>query len=238
MSRLTGTLTLARFSAHRDRRRIAACVLALVFVVFVSASELKGLYPTAADRAKLARTLADNPAVIALRGPARGLDSLGGLISFQLGANGAVAVALMSLLLTGRYTRTEEERGRTELVRASVVGRSAPPTAAVTRVAAIDVVVGAGVTAALLALGQPFAGSLALGAAFTATGIVFAAVAGSPRRSPRAHGRRTASPPRRWAPRTPCARRATSVTARCRGCRRSAGGRRRGHSPASAGGRS
>jgi polyether ionophore transport system permease protein len=177
MSRLTGTLTLARFSARRDRRRIAACVLALIFVVFVSASELKGLYPTAADRAKLARTLADNPAVVALRGPARGLDTLGGLISFQLGANGAVAVALMSLLLTGRYTRTEEERGRTELVRASVVGRSAPPTAAVALVAAIDVVVGAGVTAALLALGQPFAGSLALGASFIATGIVFAAVA-------------------------------------------------------------
>jgi ABC-2 type transport system permease protein len=83
----------------------------------------------------------------------------------------------MSLLLTGRYTRTEEERGRTELVRASVVGRLAPTTAAVALVAAIDVVAGAGVTAALLALGQPFAGSLALGASFTATGIVFAAVA-------------------------------------------------------------
>ena len=52
--------------------------------------------------------------MIALRGPARGLDSLGGLIAFQLGANGAVAVALMSLLLAVRYTRTEEERVQAE----------------------------------------------------------------------------------------------------------------------------
>jgi polyether ionophore transport system permease protein len=177
MSRLAGTGTLVRFDLRRDRRLIAGCVLALVLVVFASSSSLKSLYPTAADRAKVAQTLKDNPAVIALRGPDRGLDSLGGLIAFQLGANGAVAVALLSLLLTGRYTRTEEERGRTELVRAAAVGRNAPPTAAVALVASVDVVIGAGVTAALLALGQPFAGSLALGASFAATGIVFAAVA-------------------------------------------------------------
>jgi ABC-2 type transport system permease protein len=177
VTRLAGTLTLARFSARRDRRLIAGCVLALVGIVFLSSSSLRSLYPTAADRAKLAATLADDPAVIALRGPARGLDSLGGLIAFQIGANGATAVALMSLLLAGRYTRTEEERGRTELVRAAVVGRSAPPTAAVAVVAAVDVVIGAGVASALVTLGDPLAGSLALGASFAATGIVFAAVA-------------------------------------------------------------
>jgi ABC-2 type transport system permease protein len=177
VSRLAGTFTLARFAARRDRRLIAGCVIALVLVVFASASSLHGLYPTVADRAKVAATLQDNPAVIALRGPARGLRSLGGLIAFQLGGNGAVAVALMSLLLAGRYTRAEEERGRTELVRAAAVGRSAPPTAAVALVAAVDVVVGVGVTAALVVLGEPLAGSLALGASFTATGIVFAAVA-------------------------------------------------------------
>jgi len=174
---LTGTSALARFAARRDRRLIAGCVVALVLVVLASSSSLKSLYPTAADRAKVAATLQDNPAVIALRGPARGLDTIGGLIAFQLGANGAVAVALLSLLLTGRYTRTEEERGRTELVRAAAVGRYAPPTAAVALVAAVDLVIGLGVAGALLAIGQPLAGSLALGASFAATGVVFAAVA-------------------------------------------------------------
>ena len=50
----------------------------------------------------------------------------------------------MSLLLTGRYTRTEEERGRTELVRAAAVGRDAPVAAAVAVVAGADVLVGIG----------------------------------------------------------------------------------------------
>jgi ABC-2 type transport system permease protein len=177
VSALAGAATLARFSARRDRVRIAVCALALVGVVFVSSSSLSSLYPTAADRAKLAATLEDNPAVIALRGPARGLDTLGGLIAFQIGANGATALALMSLLLAGRYTRTEEERGRTELVRAAVVGRAAPVVAAFAVVAAIDLVVGAGVACALLAVGEPLAGSLALGASFAATGVVFGAVA-------------------------------------------------------------
>jgi ABC-2 type transport system permease protein len=177
VSALAGTGTLARFSARRDRVRIAVCALALVGVVFVSSSSLSSLYPTAADRAKLAATLEDNPAVIALRGPARGLDTLGGLIAFQIGANGATALALMSLLLAGRYTRTEEERGRTELVRAAAVGRAAPPAAAFAVVAAIDLAVGAGVCAALLAVDEPLAGSLALGASFAATGVVFGAVA-------------------------------------------------------------
>ena len=72
MNALAGTLTLARFSARRDRVRIAISVIALVGVVFVSSSSLHTLYPTAADRAKLAQTLADNPAVVALRAPARG----------------------------------------------------------------------------------------------------------------------------------------------------------------------
>jgi polyether ionophore transport system permease protein len=177
MSGLAGTGALARLWLRRDRVRIATCVLAFVLVVLASSSSLKSLYPTLAERAKLARTLADNPAIVALRGPARGLDSLGGLITFQLGANGAVFVALMSLLLTGRYTRTEEERGRTELVRAAAVGRDAPVAAAVAVVAGADVLVGVGVTAILLGLGQPPAGALALGASLTATGLVFAAVA-------------------------------------------------------------
>jgi ABC-2 type transport system permease protein len=174
---LTGTWTLARFAARRDRRIVAACVLGLVGVVFVSSSSLRSLYPTAADRARVAATLNGNAAVIALRGPARGLDTIGGLIAFQLGGNGAVAVALMSLLLAGRHTRGEEERGRTELVRAAAVGRLAPPAAAIVHVGVVDLLAGAGVAGALLVLGQPLAGSLALGASFAAVGLVFAGVA-------------------------------------------------------------
>lgn len=43
---------------------------------------------------------------------------------------GAIVAGLMSMFLVGRHTRVEEEVGRDELVRAGVVGRYAPMTAA------------------------------------------------------------------------------------------------------------
>ena len=47
----------------------------------------------------------------------------------------------MGMFLVGRHTRADEEAGRTELVRATVVGRNAPVTAAL--VVAVGRVVGA-----------------------------------------------------------------------------------------------
>ena len=178
MSRaLAGTATLARLVVRRDRVVVPACVLAVGTIVFGSASSLQGLYPTAAERARLATTIADNPALIAIRGRPRGLESTGGLVAFQIGATGAVVVALMSLLLVGRHTRGEEERGRTELLRAGVAGRYAPIAAAVGVVAAVDAVTGAVVASILVALGLPPAGAVALGASFAAVGLVFAGIA-------------------------------------------------------------
>ena len=107
---LAGTAALTRFNGRRDRRLIGGCAAVLLLVVLSSSSSLRDLYPTVAERAKLAATLGDNPALIALRGPARGLETMGGLIAFQLAANGATAVALMSLLLAGRYTRSSSVR--------------------------------------------------------------------------------------------------------------------------------
>ena len=85
------------------------------------------LYPTAADRAEVAATRRATTRPARLHGPPRGLDTIGGQVAFQVGALGAVVVGLMSLLLVGRHTRTEEDRGRPELVGAAAVG---PPRAA------------------------------------------------------------------------------------------------------------
>ncbi len=116
----------------------------------------------------------DNAAVIALNGPTYGIDTMGGQIVFQIGSFGYVVVALMGMFLVGRHTRADEEAGRTELVRATVVGRNAPVTAAlVVAVGALSVV---GVLITLIMLGQdlPAAGSVAYGAAMAGFGIVFA----------------------------------------------------------------
>lgn len=176
MSALTGTATLVRAMLRRDRVVLPLCVLVAVGFVILTASSFQDLYPTAADRADFAATIRSNSTFTALYGPPRGPDSIGGLTAWRIGSTLATVVALMSLLLVGRHTRGDEERGRTELLCAGAVGRHAPIAAALALVAATDTTIAALVALGLIALGLPAAGSVALGASLGATGLVFAGV--------------------------------------------------------------
>ena len=81
---------------------------------------------------------------------------------FQVGSFGYVVVALMGMFLVGRHTRADEEDGRTELVRATVVGRNAPVTAVLVVAAGAFTVLGALITLIMLSQDLPAAGSVAL----------------------------------------------------------------------------
>jgi ABC-2 type transport system permease protein len=177
MSALAGTAELVRLNLRRDRVVIPVCVVAIVSIALLTASSLGELYPTRAERAALGATIVDNPAISAVRGSPRALDTLGGLVTFQIGVLFSVFVALVSLLLVGRHTRGDEEAGRAELVLSTATGRYAPTTAALLVVAGADLLVAAGVTLGLIAYGLPVAGSLGLGAWFGAVGLFFAVVA-------------------------------------------------------------
>ena len=177
MSGLTGTGTLLRFGLRRDRVALPLWVVGIAATVVLSATSLRDLYPTAADRMAFARGVGDNPALIAIRGPIRALDTLGGEVAWQLGWFAAVLAALMSLLLVVRHTRGDEETGRTELLLAAPAGRHAPGAAALLLVAGADLLVAAGIAGGLAAVGLPVAGSLLFGASIGAAGLVFAAVA-------------------------------------------------------------
>ena len=85
-------------------------------------------------------------------------------------------VGLMTLLLTSRLTRGEEEGGQVELIRSMPVGRYAPTAAAAVVVVGANVSVAALSTAVLLSQSLPVAGSIALGGSFLAIGLVFVAV--------------------------------------------------------------
>jgi len=89
----------------------------------------------------------------------------------------AVFVALMSVLIVARHTRTEEETGRAELLRSSVVGRHAHLAAALAAAAVADVAVGLLLGVCLGASGLSWSGALLYGAAHTAVGLVFAGLA-------------------------------------------------------------
>jgi polyether ionophore transport system permease protein len=176
MSPLTGTPALLGLMLRRDRVVVPICVLVAVAWVVLTAASFQGLYPTVAERAHFAVTIRGNSTFQALYGPPRALNSIGGLTSWRIGSTVATVVALMSLLLVGRHTRGDEERGRTELMCAGAVGRHAPIAAALALVAVFDTSVAALVALGLIALGLPAAGSVALGAALGATGLVFAGV--------------------------------------------------------------
>jgi ABC-2 type transport system permease protein len=174
---LAGLGTLARFGVRRDRVWLPIWVAGIVFLVLSSASSVEGLYPTRADLTAAAAVVQENSTVIAMNGPAIGLDTLGGRIVFEVGAFGYVVVALMNMFLIGRHTRADEESGRLELIRAAAVGRHAPIAAAFSLAAGANVVMGGTIAVGLVAMGLSAGGSAAYGAALAAAGFAFAAIA-------------------------------------------------------------
>jgi ABC-2 type transport system permease protein len=177
VSELTATSSLVRFILHRDRVRVAVWIIAIGALILTTVASIKGLYPTQASLDRAAAAADDNPAVLALNGPPYGLRTLGGRVAFESGSFGLVVVGLMSVLMIGRNTRAEEESGRIELIRAAVVGRYAPMTAALIVVLLMNVAVGLVVALGLIGQDLPAKGSLAFGAEFTLLGLVFAGVA-------------------------------------------------------------
>lgn len=175
---LTATGTLLRFGLRRDRVRLLVWVGSVALLFLYAATALDAVYPTAADRQVRAQ-LVSSPAAIMMSGPGYGLDdyTLGAMVANEFTLWAVVAVAIMNILLVVRHTRAEEESGRSELVRAGVVGRHAPATAAVLLAVVADALVAVLTGLVLVAAGLAVVDSFALGLAVGVTGLVFAAVA-------------------------------------------------------------
>lgn len=175
----TGTAKLARFILLRDRVRIPVWVVAVVATVVGVAASFADTFPTAADLQARAE-LVDGPLWIAFNGPGYGLDNytLGVMVANESLYIAVILVALMSVFLTVRHTRAEEESGRAELVRSGVVGRYATTTAALLVISATNVVSGALTAAGLASFDElDWTGSLTYGLSMVAAGLVFTAVA-------------------------------------------------------------
>lgn len=172
----TGTWALVRFILRRDRVRLPVWIAGIVLLVLSSAASIKDLYPTQADLDTAAATARDNAALLALQGPDFGLDTLGGQVVFNMGAFGYAVVALMGMFLVGRHTRADEENGRTELLRATVLGRNAPVTAVLVVATAAFAALGALITLSLMSQDLATEGSVVYGAAMGGFGLLFACV--------------------------------------------------------------
>ncbi|MCC5032566.1 ABC transporter permease [Streptomyces sp. WAC 00631] len=178
---LAGTGVLLRFGLRRDRIRIPVWLLSLTLGTMLTANSLSSLYTTEAERASTAETMG-SPAALATSGPRHYLTdyTFGSMMGHQMLGFTAVLVGIMSVLIVSRHTRAEEETGRAELVRSTVVGRHAQLAAALGVAVVANVALALLLAAGLAVMGIEsigWGGSLLYGFAHAAAGIVFAAVA-------------------------------------------------------------
>lgn len=173
----TGTWALLRFALRRDRVRLPVWVAVSAAFVAVQSVTSQDVYTTPESLLQYARTAEASAAVVAMTGRPVGLDTVERAVAFEITGVVAVVVALMSVFTVVRHTRADETDGRTELVRATAVGRRAPLLAAVALAVLANLAVLLAVTAVGVGTGLPAEGSLLLGASLTGVGVVFTGVA-------------------------------------------------------------
>lgn len=177
---LTNTGVMVRFILRRDRVRLLLWLVLIVLFTLSMAAALPGLYPSELERQVLAATM-DNPAMTAMVGKPYGIDSytFGAMIAHQMLLLSAVVAAIMNILLAARHTRSDEENGRVELLRALPLGRLSGLHAAAATLAAVNAALAVATGLGLYVLGiesVDLQGSLLYGAALGASGFMFAAL--------------------------------------------------------------
>jgi ABC-2 type transport system permease protein len=174
---LAGTGTLVRFILRRDRIKLPAWILGIALFVFYYGAALPQIYATEDDLAALSQFM-DGPVGALIAGPGYGIDAptIDRLVVGIYGLYIILPAALMSILLVSRHTRLEEQAGRAELVRASVVGRHAQLTATLIVAVAANVALALLIGVMMAANGFDFGQGLLFGASIGAAGLAFAGV--------------------------------------------------------------
>lgn len=171
------TGTLARFILRRDRIRIPVWVIAFFLVTLATSVAFTGLYASHEERQAMAEVMI-NPAMTAMVGTNYGIDNytIGAMMAHQMLVITALVVAIMSILLVVRYTRTEEEDGRFEMIRALPTGRLSQLGATMSVMCGIQVLLALLIGIGLYILNiesMNLQGSLMYGASLGAIGLFF-----------------------------------------------------------------
>ncbi|MCL1808075.1 MAG: ABC transporter permease [Oscillospiraceae bacterium] len=174
--------SLVRFILRRERVTSAVWILLIVAFSVGLAPALGGMFGDAESKADLMGML-ENPSMIAMVGPAYGLESdynTGALYANFMLLWVIITVGIMNIFLIVRHTRSDEEKGRAEVVRSLPAGRlsnlNAAMLTAVMVNAALALLTGFGIAAAGVE-GMDFTGSMLYGVALGVSGLFFAAVA-------------------------------------------------------------
>jgi len=165
-----------RLILRRDRRRLPIWVLAIGGLTAVSGRGMVSTFGTQASIDGYAASIQGSAAAIAMTGPPIGLHTMAGVVINKVSSIALVGVVLMVVFEVVRHTRTEEEEGRTELVRSTVVGRHTAAVAALLVACVASLAVGVLVALALLASTAPASAAWVFGGGIAGLGIVFAAL--------------------------------------------------------------
>lgn len=177
MNTLTGTGTLLRLAARRDRLSIPLWTLAFVVTTTGAVAATAALYPSEQDRIAFTEGVNAVPALVAFYGPIYDPASLGAAAVLKLTGFGAAMVALLMIVTVVRHTRAEEESGRLELLGSGVLGRHAGLAAALIVTGTASAAIGVLTAAGLAAVGLPVPGAAAFGAGWALAGVTFGAIA-------------------------------------------------------------
>ncbi|RIW37326.1 ABC transporter permease [Bacillus salacetis] len=177
-SLLNKTGMLLGFILRQDKIRIPVWIISLAILSVITAGAFEGLYPTQESRQAIAETM-KNPAMTAMLGKGYGIDdyTYGAMFAHEMLLFTAIIAAIMSILLTARHTRAEEEDGRFEMIRALPAGRLANLSAAMLSLVITNVILGLLTGLGLFAMGiesMDLNGSLLYGSALGVTGLFFA----------------------------------------------------------------
>ncbi|WP_029068016.1 ABC transporter permease [Jonesia quinghaiensis] len=171
---LTGTGRLLRTMIRRDRVRTTAWVVGLGLLGFYFAHAIQVIAEDTSELVSLTVMFAD-PVGRMMVGPGYGMDAptherffAAGYVLFLY-----LLCALMSIFTVVRHTRADEQAGRSDLVRATVVGRHAPLTAALILTVLANLAVGVLVFGGAVSAGYAFTGSMLVAAGGVATGVFF-----------------------------------------------------------------
>ncbi len=177
-NQFTGTGILGRSILRRDRLRILIWIAAITLVVVATAAIIPDLYTSGIERQIIAESM-KNPAITFMLGPGYGLDNYtaGAMMAHFMLLYTVLTAGIMSILLTTRHTREDEEEGRVEMVRSLPVGTLAPLGSTILVMTLANIILALAIGFGIYALAiesMGLTGSLLYGASVGAVGIFFA----------------------------------------------------------------
>lgn len=167
----TGTRTLLRFFLRRDRFLLPFWVLSPLLLAVSTASSALAYQ----NLQEFITEITANPIITTVLGPFLS-QTVAGVVVWRGTGQIVLIVGIASLLSAIRHTRTEEETGRSEMIRAYVTGRFSALTAAMILTCSANLIAGLFLALGLIGMGQPISGAFIFGFTIAFAGIFFAGI--------------------------------------------------------------